>query len=176
MNELLITQWDDYLTARGSSTHTVRNYLSDVKQFLQCAEENGFDPLQIDRAKAYVYLGFLATKYTNKATIMRRRDSVKQFYKFLKEDGRITRNEFEFFDRMKVDYKLPAHLTQDEAAELLDSVDANPGLLYEFGFGESAKRNYEAKFFAIRDKAMLEVIYGTGTRAQETANLQLGRR
>ena len=168
MNEL-ITQWNLYLELRGSSPHTIRNYLSDLNQFVQCAEELGFDPLQLDRAKAYLYLGFLTKKYTNRATIMRRRDSVKQFYKFLKEERVVVRNEFEFFDRMKKESNLPPHLTQDEAAELLDSIDSNPTLI--FGMGKGNPRKWEANFLAIRDLALLEVIYGTGTRSQETANL-----
>jgi site-specific recombinase XerD len=168
MNELL-SQWNDYLMARGSSLQTVRNYVADVTQFLQCMEQLGFSPLELDRAKAFLYLGFLSKKYTSRATIMHKRDAVKQFYKFLLEDRRVARNEFDFFDRMREERKLPAHLTQDEAAELLDSIDINPGLLFVIGNG--ATRKYEAGFLAIRDKALLDTIYGTGTRAQETANL-----
>jgi integrase/recombinase XerC len=170
----LIGQWEDYLISLFVSPHTLRSYLSDVKQFTKCSQELGFDPLQLNRSTLFLYLGFLSKKYTNKSTIARKRASVKQFYRFLKLDKHVTRNEFEFIYRMKEERKLPGHLSQTEAANLLDSIAPNPGLsdvtFTKYGRMEFT-RSQEAEFLAIRDKALLETIYGTGTRAQETANL-----
>lgn len=118
--EKLLGQWTDQLNCNLKSPHTIRNYLSDVKQFLQCAADKNIDPLQLDRAKAWLYFGFLAGKYGKHSTIMRKRDSVKQFYNFLYCEGHVSRNEFEYFDRMKVPRDLPGFLTQTEAATLLD--------------------------------------------------------
>jgi site-specific recombinase XerD len=62
-------------------------------------------------------------KYDNKATLMRKRDAVRQFYRFLKNEHQVNRNEFEFFDRMKVTQDLPKFLSQEEAARLLDTIE-----------------------------------------------------
>src|SRR5687768_10917249 len=113
MNEV-ITQVEEYLNSRFVSVHTVRNYVSDVEQLYQCAEELSFDPLTLNRQSIFLYLGFLAQKYTNKSTIARKRDSLKQFYKFLILDKHIKRNEFEFLARPKTERKLPPHLSQTE--------------------------------------------------------------
>jgi integrase/recombinase XerC len=170
----LIGQWEDYLSSRFVSPHTLRGYLSDARQFLKCASELGFDPLELNRSTLFLYLGFLSKTYTNKSTIARKRDSVKQFYRFLKLDKHVARNEFEFIDRMKVERKLPGHLSQTEAAKLLDSIAPNPVLcnvkITLYGRMEFT-RSQEAEFLAVRDKALLETIYGTGARAQENANL-----
>jgi integrase/recombinase XerC len=174
MNEL-ITQFGEYLNSRFVSPHTLRNYTLDVKQFYKCSEELGFDPLTLDRKSIFLYLGFLAQKYTNKSTIARKRDSLKQFYKFLVLDKHVKRNEFEFLARIKEERKLPAHLSQTEAARLLDSIEPNPGLtealFLHYGKKRSSGRDSEAEFLALRDLAALEVMYGCGTRCQETANL-----
>ena len=159
--------------ARGASLHTIRNYLSDVRQFLACAREAGFNPLELDRSKLFLYLGYLRKTYTNNSTIARKRDSVKQFYRLLKLDGHVNRNELEFIDRIRQEKKLPGHLSQTEAAKLIDSIDVSPKLCDKRlkWFGVYFERSAEAAFLAVRDRALIETIYGTGTRAQETANL-----
>ena len=174
MKEIL-DHWREYLYAANKSPHTIRNYLSDVGQFLDCAKEKDFDPLTLDRSTAFLYFAFLAKKYTSKGTIMRKRDAVKMFYKFMHDDNIIASNPFRFFDRIKVQPDLPKFLTQDEAAKLLDSIAANPDLAERkvnnrYGFETSPLKHW-AEFLAVRDKALLECIYGTGTRSQETANL-----
>jgi integrase/recombinase XerC len=171
----LIEQFTEYLNAKDSSPHTVRNYLSDVKQFCQCAAELGFDPLKLNRTSIFLYLGFLSKKYTKHSTIMRKRDSLKQFYKFLVIDKHVVRNEFELFAAMKVERDLPAFLSQTEAARLIDSIAPNPDLtdkpFLHYDKMRRSGHDDEAEFLAIRDRALIEVIYGAGTRAQETANL-----
>lgn len=172
VNELM-NEWYDELNARFLSPHTMRNYLSDVKQFLEFYAGQNIDPLKLDRQTARLFLAHLTKKYTVKSTIMRKRDSVMQFYKFLKSDGHIRRNEFQFFDRMKVNQDLPKFLSQGEVARLLESIAPNPEMLKaKFSKGPYAfDRSEEAAFLAIRDKALLELLYSCGTRAQETANL-----
>ena len=169
----IFSQWIDQLNCEFKSPHTIRNYQTDVKQFLQFAADKGIDPLQLDRAKARLYFGFLTGKYSNHATIMRKRDAVKQFYRFLVSENHVSRNEFDFFDRMKVEQNAPAFLSQTEVATLLDSIAPNPALTkptFKF-YGWTFTRADEADFLACRDKAILETIYGCGTRAQETVNL-----
>jgi len=170
MTEIL-DQWREHLRASNRSEHTIRNYLLDVRQFLECAKEKGFDPVALDRTTARLYLAFLAQKYTNKATIMRKRDAVKMFYRFMLGDKLITQNPFELLDRIKVQQEPPQFLSQDDAAKLLDTVGINPALTQTIYGQSKSDRRHEGEFLAIRDKALLETIYGCGTRSQETANL-----
>lgn len=78
---------------------------------------------------------------------------------------------------MKVERKLPAFLSQSDTAHLLDSIEPSPACSREilwFQFGRTLRRKFKpqlAEYLAVRDRALLEVIYGTGTRAQETSNL-----
>src|SRR5688572_12172764 len=103
----IIEQYVDSLYVRNASPHTIRNYVSDIDQFCQFAAEKGFDPLKLDRSTARLYLSYLGQKYTNKETVMRKRYSVKAFYKYLREENVVARNEFDYFDNMRVERKLP---------------------------------------------------------------------
>jgi site-specific recombinase XerD len=170
MKEIL-NQWRDYLILCNKSHHTVRNYLSDADQYFDCATEKGFDPLKVDRVTARLYLEFLAGKYTNKATIMRKRDTVNMLYRFMVDDKIVSQNPFRLFDRMKVNKEHPKFLTQDQAAHLLDTVAINPELEESIYGAFKTNRVGEGEFLAIRDRALLELMYGTGTRCQETADL-----
>lgn len=59
-----------------------------------------------------------------------KRDSVRRFYAYLASEGHVSRNEFEFFERIKKETSLPSILTQTEAAAtLINSVAPNPELL-----------------------------------------------
>jgi integrase/recombinase XerC len=170
----ILDQWRECLYV-NKSPHTIRNYISDVQRFLECAKEKDFDPLTLDRSSAFLYFAFLAKKYTNNATIMRNRDAVKMFYKFMHEEKIIQSNPFKDFQRIKVRQDLPKFLSQEEAAKLLDSIAPNPALaerVFKNRYGADINLKPRAEFLAIRDRALLETIYGTGTRAQETANLK----
>jgi len=170
MNEIL-DRWREYLLASYKSDHTIRSYLLAGRQFFECAKEKGFDPLVLDRKATFVYLAFLSQKYTSKATIMQRRDGVKQLYRFMVGDKFVKQNPFALIDRMKVEQKPPKFLSQDEAAKLLDSIAINPALTATIYGRNEYDRHHEGEFLAIRDKALLELLYSCGTRSQETANL-----
>jgi integrase len=88
----------------------------------QLYSDQNIDPFKLSRIDARLYLAFLM-KYDNKATLMRKRDAVREFYRFLKNEYQVNRNEFEFFDRMKVTQDLPKFLSQEEAARLLDTIE-----------------------------------------------------
>ena len=164
-----INQYVDYLTLNNRSPHTVRNYLSDIKQFLKCAADRGFDPMTLDRITVRLYLSYLRDKYpSTPQTIMRKRDSLKSFYDFLESERLAPRNPFRLIDRMRVEPERPPFLNQADAARLIDSIGANPALLYRTAYGS---RQDEAEFLALRDRAMLETIYSCGLRAMEVVGL-----
>ena len=79
----------------------------------------------------------------------------------------VARNEFNYFDNMRVERKLPPFLSQGEAADLLDSIVANPILVQLQTLLDGGTRKYEAEFLAVRDRALLETVYSCGLREME---------
>ena len=168
-----INQYVDYLTLNNRSPHTVRNYLSDIKQFLKCAADRGFDPLTLDRITVRLYLSYLRDKYpSTPQTIMRKRDALKVFYEWMHTQRLVPRNPFNLLERIRIERDRPPFLNQTDASRLLDCVSVNPDLLRRFFHSRgSLCRAAEGEFFAVRDRAMLETIYSCGLRAMEVVGL-----
>jgi len=127
----------------------------DVKLYLKFCIENGISPLNIDSSDLDNYLWHLKTVYKLKsASIFRKAESIKAFYKFLTIDGKISRNPLSRFKSPKLEKKLPQTLSIPEIEKLLD--------------------NYkDDKFNLIRTLAIIELFYATGIRVSELINLRL---
>jgi integrase len=148
----IINQYVDHLTINNRSPHTIRNYLSDINQFWECAIERGFDPLTLGRVTVRLYLNFLREKYPlTPHTIMRKRWSIKGFYKFLREENLVARNPFDHLENIRIEPKPPPFLNETDAARLIDTIEANPALseVIPGGNGGWLDRRAEAKFLAV---------------------------
>ncbi len=141
---------------KGYSRHTVRNYVSDVAQFLvYLAQEQG--GLAVEEADVYVLRGFLAGRFdTNeKSTLARKLSALRGFYRFLLLEGRVQANPAVLLAMPKREHRLPTFLSVDEAFRVVEA----PG---------------EDSFVELRDRAMLELMYGSGLRVSELVGLNLG--
>lgn len=161
--EDLIEQYGAYLRIeRNSSPHTLRNYLSDLKQFHRFLLERGFCQekdkkiilQKIDRHVVRDYLGSLS-KVCRKSSIGRKLAALKGFFRYLMKEQHITRDPLSLFASPKQEKPLPAFLSVDDVFHLLGGVQ---------GIGS----------LAIRDRAMLEVLYSTGVRVSELVGLDWG--
>lgn len=157
--EDLIEQYGLYLkTERDVSPHTLRNYLSDLKQFRRFLVEEGVVKDKesprletVDRRLVRKYLGLLA-KTCSKSSVGRKLAALKSFFRFLLNERHVARDPLSLFSTPKQEKTLPAFLSVDEAFHLLGSVQ---------GSG----------FLPVRDRAMLEVLYSTGIRVSELVGL-----
>ncbi len=156
----LIEQYGLYLrNERNLSPHTLRNYLSDLKQFDQFLLREGFDRdkkekitiKMIDHHVIRRYLGALA-KVCAKSSVGRKLAALRSFFRYLLKEGRIARDPLSFFSAPKQEKPLPAFLSVDEVFHLLGGVR---------GVG----------FLPVRDRAVLEVFYSTGIRVSELVGL-----
>jgi integrase/recombinase XerC len=141
---------------RQMSSHTLRNYGLDLKQFLTFWEEHhpGL-PLQ---AATYRHLRpFLAQtiKGRRKTTVARKLSTLRTFFKFLQRQGEVELNPARLAPTPKVEKPLPRFLTVDEAFHLL-------------GQAKGA-----STFLVQRDRAILETFYASGLRLSELAGLRL---
>lgn len=156
----LIEQYSLYLrTERNLSPHTLRNYLSDLRQFHQfllregiCEDKKRNIALEaIDHHVIRKYLGALA-KACSKSSVGRKLAALKSFFRYLLKEQRIARDPLSFFSGPKQGKPLPAFLSVDEIFHLLGSVK---------GMNSSE----------VRDRAVLEVFYSTGIRVSELVGL-----
>lgn len=158
--EDLIDQYGVYLRVqRNLSPHTLRNYLSDLRQFHQFLLQEGLCLLDgkqlsvraVDRHVVRSYLGALA-RDRRKSSLGRKLAALKGFFRFLVKEKHVEQNPLSSFSSPKQERTLPVFLSVDDVFQLLGNVG---------GIDE----------LEVRDRAMLEVLYSTGIRVSELVGL-----
>jgi integrase/recombinase XerD len=145
---------------KGASENTVAAYRNDLSQFhtfLSTLNLNGDNPdwscVKKDTIVAYV-LELKERRYAE-ASVARKVAAVKSFFQFLQAEGCIRGNPTETLESPRVGKALPRPLTVRQVDELLE---------------QPAKRKTPE---ALRDRAMLELLYATGLRVTELVSLNL---
>ncbi len=147
---------------RGLSENTVRIYLDDLGSFRDylSLQESGLEDM--DRQMLRGYLAWLATDARGKeggyarVSIARKLAALRSFYRFLVQEGMFKSSPVPSGRsfRVKVDKPLPPFLGQGETARLLEAPD-------------------DSTLTGIRDRAILEVLYGCGVRLAEIHGIDL---
>ncbi|MBN2058174.1 MAG: tyrosine recombinase XerC [Candidatus Saganbacteria bacterium] len=146
-----ITQFLGHLkTERNYSPHTLSNYQRDLNFLLEFIGQR-----QIDRSVAREYLLALEKKRYSRRSIARKLSSARSFFRFLAREKFIDQNPFENLLTPKLPKKLPNFLYPEELTGLFNA----PGLKTAQG---------------LRDRAILEILYGTGLRVTEIKRMNLG--
>ena len=153
MSHPLARSFLDYLQVeRGLSPHTIAAYRRDLSQFMAWI---GNDVAKVDSAQIGKFLGILREKGYQSSSISRKLSTVRMFYKFLRLEGKVKRFPLEGITSPRLGRKLPAYLSEKEISDLLSAPSTKGPLL------------------DLRDKAILEVLYGGGLRISEAVNLNI---
>jgi integrase/recombinase XerC len=157
--EDLVDQYADYLRLqRNVSPHTLRNYLSDLRQFEeflnQRAKENAEKKIPLEAVTVHVVRAYLASlsKHNKKSSIGRKLAALKGFFRYLLREKKIQSDPLAWISTPKQEKPLPAFLSVDDVFRLLGGIQGD-GLL------------------TIRDRAILETFYSTGVRVSELVGL-----
>jgi integrase/recombinase XerC len=146
------------LSGRDASPHTVRAYVGDVRSLLDHAARLGrTDPTGLDLGVLRSWLARQASTGRARTTLARRAASARVFTAYLARAGLVATDPGQLLASPRNRRTLPGVLRQGEAAELLD--------------GAHAERQPEP--VAIRDHALLELLYATGIRVGELCGLDL---
>ena len=158
MEDFLATYTNHLRNVGTGSPHTLRNYLSDLDQFVAflrerelCIENDEVDFRKIDTHVVRAYLAALA-KDRKKSSIGRKLAALKKFFRYLVASGEIEKDPLLLIHSPKQEKPLPPFLTVDDAFRLLGSVQVQSGL-------------------DVRDRAVLEVFYSTGIRVSELVGM-----
>jgi integrase/recombinase XerC len=138
---------------KGYSGHTIRNYTSDVRQFLRYLEEKE-QGKPVPEADYYSVRGFMASRFTNNksASLARKLSTLRTFFQFLQQEGTVQHNPAMLLASPKREQRLPNFLSVDDAFRVVEA----PGT---------------DSFLRARDRAMLELLYGSGLRVSELVGL-----
>ncbi len=141
---------------RNLSPHTLRGYGQDLAQFLEFLRRYGVVDLEeVDYRLLRSYLAHLRTRGFSSASISRKVSSLRGFFGFLADRGRISRSPAEPLVTTKTTHKLPRVVSLEE----IDISRKRAGI--------------KVYTTSLRDMALLELLYGTGMRVGELVGLNL---
>jgi integrase/recombinase XerC len=158
MNETEINEFRDYLLLeRGYSENTVINYISDISDLVDFIMEHKFVPDLLHLSKtmhANYFVSYLMNKKLTSKTVTRKISSIRTFYSFLLEQGKVSVNPFLEVASPKVEKRLPSIINNDEINMMLNVIDRNKPL---------GERNY----------LLIDLLYSLGLRVSELCNLKI---
>lgn len=154
--QVLVDQFLDYLSLeRGLSPRTRSAYGSDLSRLSLFLQRRGVaTPSAITRRHLLDYLLWEKDQGLGATSLSRRLVATRVFLRYLQQEGLLTTNVTETMDSPRVWRLLPSTLSPPEVDRLLAVPDPT-------------------KKLGLRDKAMLETLYGTGLRVSELTALTL---
>ncbi|MBW7995302.1 MAG: site-specific tyrosine recombinase XerD [Candidatus Glassbacteria bacterium] len=152
----LLEQFGDYLVfERNLAANTIGAYTRDVACFAAEAVRAGAGgPADIDRALVADYLNELAETGLAASSLSRKLSSIRLYFRFLCGEDVVRSNPARKLELPRRGRKLPEVLTLDEIVAMLNEIDT-------------------AKAGGLRDRALIELMYGTGMRVSEVVGLRL---
>lgn len=148
---------DRYLTqlqhGRGLSAHTIRNYRSDIAHFLTWLEQHDHRLADLSRADYRQYLADLQSGGLAEASVRRRASTIRSFTRHLNRTDELDRDPLVLAATPKATSHLPTVLSQRDVDALISAPDTSTPA-------------------GIRDRAILEVLYGAGLRVSELVGMR----
>jgi site-specific recombinase XerD len=145
----------DHLRAAGASAATLRAYRTDLAQLERWLTAAGCPLERADTAVLRRYAAYLGTLRYAPTTAARKLSAMRGAYAWLYQLGMVERDPAAVVPGPRRPQKLPAVFNQAELERLLD-------------------RPVSSQPRALRDRALIELLYGSGLRASEACGLRLG--
>ncbi|KAA3604558.1 MAG: tyrosine recombinase XerC [Planctomycetota bacterium] len=153
--EPVIQEYLDHLQEiRQASPHTLRAYRRDLEAVADTWAKQGFElgVEDVTPGMLRLHLGELADQGLSPSSLARHLSSLRSFFRWLEESGRIQSNPALVLRGPRQRRRLPRYLEEEEVEALL-----------------AAPKREDRE--GLRDRALLEVLYSTGCRASELVGL-----
>ena len=140
---------------RNFSVHTVREYETDIKQFLAFLEGEGIQCLMdVEYIHARLYVTKLYDENLARTSISRKISSIRSFFRYLNREVDLDDAPFRSLYHPKKEGRLPNFFYEEELQQL-----------FAISSGSDDK--------SIRNMAILELLYATGIRVSECVSIEL---
>lgn len=150
MHTKLLTDYEYYLRMeRAMSPNTVASYGSDIQKFLSVS---GVDADKVLPDDILQYISTLEN--VSERSQARLLSALRSFFDWMQIEGYMTENPCDRVDMPKLGVYLPSVLSVQEVEDIINSID-------------------RTDWIGLRDKAILEVLYGCGLRVSETVSLRI---
>ncbi|MEP7352773.1 MAG: tyrosine recombinase XerC [Acidobacteriota bacterium] len=155
-----VKQFVASLQAQNSSPHTIRNYSSDLAQFVQYFSPPGSSPpapAEITALQLREWMSHLFDQGLSPVSIRRKLASVRSLFDLLAREGQIPSNVARLVRTPKAPQRLPSVPTAEQTNALIEGV--NEDKLHQP--------------FPKRDRLVFELLYGCGLRISELVGLNI---
>lgn len=141
---------------RGYSPNTIEGYEMDLQKLREYADRQGIDlvKMDFDQLQEFIFQQFKNIK--SEATQARVLAGIHSWFRFLLYKDYIEQDPSELLEGPKKSKHLPTILTLDEVNRMIEAIDL------------SSNEGH-------RNRAMMEILYGSGLRVSELVNLQLSK-
>ncbi len=141
---------------RGLSAHTIGAYRRDLAQFFEFCDRYGIDVISaVDRTVLRRFHANLLSRGYAARSVSRKASAVRSFYSDALRRGLVPTDPTASLPARKRPHRLPRALPAGRLGGLLDALEGDDPI-------------------TVRDRALLEVLYGTGLRVSELAGMQVG--
>ncbi len=141
------------------SPHTVNSYATDLNDFYSFCISNNLTESESEIVSDYKtirkWIAFLSSQSLSSKTVNRKLSTLRSFYNFLLREKLITFNPVLKITRLKTEKKLPGFISEEKMDILQTGID------------------FSDNFEGVRNRLMVEMLYGTGIRRAELINLLL---
>lgn len=170
----IIDQFIAYLRyERNASPCTIREYRRDVTQFAQFLTPPGEQTMPLRQVDHKIIREFVSSLYDQnleRSSIARKLAALRTFFKFSMREGFATRNPALLVSGPRLPRRVPRVLTADEMNAFLDNLASPPSGLAG-GRKPTQKQRENEKLLLKRDRAIMELLYGSGLRVSELVGL-----
>jgi len=149
-----IARFDDDLRRRGAAEKTRAAYAADLRQFAVWATCQQVQPDGVTHRLLRRYASALSERRSAPATVARKLAALRAFFETLREHGEIEANPANLLAAPKRARELPTVLAPEAVSRLLDRIPASTPL-------------------ELRDRALFEIAYSSGLRAEELVSLDV---
>jgi integrase/recombinase XerC/integrase/recombinase XerD len=146
---------DADLRRRNAAPRTRMAYRTDLVALAAWATAQGVEPATVDHRLLRRHAALLSEEGNSATTVARKLAATRALFRALREHGAIAQNPADLVSAPKRGRQLPSVLAADDVAALLDRIPASTPL-------------------ELRDRAMFELAYASGLRAEELVNLDVG--
>ncbi len=152
----MIEEYITYIAAvKNLSSRTIDSYREDLKLFASFCEAEHIHILDVQPETILHYIAWLSEKKYSRASVNRMLSSIKGFFRYCLRFGKIAVNPANDIESVPGKRKLPNFLFESEI-EALQEIIGNT-----------------ASFTGARNQALLAVLFSTGCRVSEIANIKL---
>src|SRR5215207_8460195 len=149
-----LRRFDRDLQRRGAAERTRRAYGADCGELATWAAAQRLGPCDVGYPVLRRWAARVSSSGAAPRTLARKMASARAFFRVLVEHGELRANPADLLASPKLPQRLPRTLRPQDVARLLDRIPATTPL-------------------ELRDRAMFEIAYGCGLRAEEIVNLDL---